>query len=259
VAGAFATAICGSQDLYGHNNYPYNSINFVTAHDGYSLTDLVSYQDKHNLANGEKNNDGANDNHSWNCGHEGKTQNRKILALREKQKKNFLVALMLSIGTPMVLMGDEYGHTREGNNNPYCQDNELNWFLWDELKKNNNFFAFFKFLIAFRKAHSHLLCRESFLSSDDILWHGKAPLSPDWTESSRLVCYTLKDPQGHDLYVAFNAYFNPIQLRLPEAQKGKHWHKVIDTSKEHQETPSKHEEKFTYKMEPYSAIVLKSL
>ncbi|MBM3207270.1 MAG: glycogen-debranching protein [Chlamydiae bacterium] len=263
-SGSFATAICGSQDLYGEKSAPYNSINFITAHDGYSLTDLVSYQDKHNIANAENNTDGANDNESWNCGHEGETKNHQILDLRQKQKYNFMLALMLSVGTPMILMGDEYGHTRHGNNNPYCQDNELNWMLWDHIKKNKHFFDYVKFLIQFRKDHKHLFCRTTFLSNDEITWHGKTPLEANWDPSSRLVCYTMRDPSGNDLYVAFNADFQPVKLMLPETKKNHHWYKVIDTAEKNKiyhftDTEHQHAEKYVYKMEPYSAVVLKSL
>ena len=137
--GEFATRLCGSQDLYNESRSPSTSINFVTCHDGFSLKDLVSYNQKHNLDNGEDNRDGTNENDSWNCGVEGPTNDMQIMALRERQMRNFHLALIISQGVPMFHMGDEYGHTKMGNNNTWCQDNDLNWFLWDELKKNQAF------------------------------------------------------------------------------------------------------------------------
>lgn len=208
--GPFATAITGSSDLYeGQGRAPYHSINFVTAHDGFSLRDLVSYQEKHNLANGENNNDGTNDNESWNCGAEGGSTNPKIIALRERQMRNFILALMVSIGTPMLLMGDEYGQTRKGNNNTWCQDNELNWFLWNEIEKNKGFFNFYKRLIDFRKSNP-VFKRTEFLKPEDIQWHGKAPFEPDWGEQVRFIAYTLGN-----FYIAFNAEHQPVQIQLP--------------------------------------------
>src|SRR5262249_23103142 len=140
VAGAFATRLSGSEDLYGKVRSPINSINFITSHDGFTLADLVSYNKKHNLANGEENRDGDNNNLSWNCGEEGATDDPEILALRERQRKNFHIALMVSQGIPMILMGDEYGHTKQGNNNTWSHDSRLNWFQWDTLKKAQPFF-----------------------------------------------------------------------------------------------------------------------
>ena len=262
--GAFASSICGSQDLYGKDRSPFHSINFITAHDGYSLYDLVSYQDKHNLENGEENKDGANDNESWNCGAEGETKNPAIVQLRERQMKNFMCTLFLSAGTPMLLMGDEYGHTRKGNNNPYCQDSELNYFLWDELDKHPHRLEFIKALIQFRAKHKELFCRKEFLSNADITWHGCKPKQPDWSEKSRFIALTLHDPSGHDIYIAYNASFDPVTIELPQADLHRHWHKVIDTyanwPNSFIEKPEKHHrEKEHLKMHPYSVIVLKAL
>ncbi len=228
-AGAFATALSGSQDLYAPDRAPYHSINFITAHDGFTLRDLVSYQQKHNEENGEENRDGMNENDSWNCGAEGISKKRKVLELRKRQIRNFLTALFFSLGVPMLLMGDEYGHTRYGNNNAYPHDNALNWFLWDELKRNAPIYEFCRNLIAFRKKTS-LLRRTTFLTTDDIDWHGIAPFSPDWSEKSRFLAYTLKG--HHPLYIAFNAHFEPLNVRLPPPPQGKHWHYIINTSLE---------------------------
>ncbi|MCX6987449.1 MAG: glycogen debranching protein GlgX [Chlamydiae bacterium] len=229
-AGAFASALCGSEDLYGKTGSAYLSINFITAHDGYTLRDLVSYQEKHNEANGEKNQDGANDNLSWNCGFEGATDNPQILQLRQKQIKNFCSALFLSIGTPMMLMGDEYAHTREGNNNPYCQDNQANWFLWNEQEKNTNLFNFYKGLIHFRKEHAHLFCRTCFLTPNDVTWHGHQPKQPDWSPHSRFVAYTLHHIKGNDVYIAFNADYREATVVLPDTKDQKKWYRTMDTS-----------------------------
>lgn len=256
-AGSFATALCGSEDLYGSDRAPYHSVNFITAHDGYSLHDLVSYQNKHNEANGENNSDGANDNESWNCGVEGPTDDTEILLLRKRQMKNFLVTLFVSAGTPMLLMGDEYGHTRKGNNNPYCQDNELNWFLWDELKKNKKLFSFCKDLIAFRKKNSRLFCRKKFLTDKEISWHGASPLKPDWQASSRFVAFTLHDKKGHSIFVAFNANYMPAHVELPEPDKGKKWYSIVNTSHEEQGNfVLKSALKTHITMKPYSSLVL---
>ncbi len=228
--GDFAMALSGSENLYGHNRAPYHSINFITAHDGYTLKDLVSYQDKHNRENGEKNQDGNNNNESWNCGAEGESTSRKVSSLRKRQMKNFHTALFLSIGTPMMLMGDEYGHTRNGNNNPYCQDNERNWFLWDELQNSQELLSFCQNLIALRKKHKDLFCRETFLKPADVDWHGHSPLRADWSHSSRFLSYTLKDhKKGNHLYIAYNAHYEPAYIELPPLDS-KRWHRVIDTS-----------------------------
>jgi isoamylase/glycogen operon protein len=263
-AGVFASALCGSQDLYGSDRAPYHSINFVTAHDGYSLKDLVSYQQKHNEANAENNKDGANDNESWNCGHEGPTKDSKINHLRTRQMKNFLLALLVSAGTPMILMGDEYGHTRDGNNNPYCQDNVLNWFLWEEVEKNHPIFEFCQKLIHFRKKHSHLFCRKEFLTTDDISWHGHQANSPNWDSTSRFVSFTLHDEKGNDIYIAFNAHFEPAMIQLPKTKDKKSWFKVIDTKEnepnDFTENPKNgHPIKEHIKIGAYSAILLQAI
>lgn len=262
-SGAFATAICGSQDLYGHDRNPCDSINFVTAHDGFTLHDLVSYQQKHNLNNGENNRDGMNDNDSWNCGAEGTTSDPTILALRLRQMKNFHLVLMTSIGTPMILMGDEYGHTRNGNNNSYCQDNELNWFLWNELASSKDFFRFYKLLIHCRKNHT-IFKRCNFLKSDEVDWHGEEPFKPNWQFNNHLVAYTLKEGDLEYVYIAYNACFKETTIHLPLPPKGKQWKKIVDTFQ-----PSPNDivedlnkapilgEKFVLK--PYSAMMAKAM
>ncbi len=256
-ASAFASALLGSKELYASSHRrPYHSINFVTAHDGYTLRDLVTYQNKHNEDNGEENRDGANDNESWNCGQEGPTQNRKINVLREKQMRNFHTALMVAIGTPMILMSDEYGHTRHGNNNAYCQDNELNWFLWDELEKNAGFARFHRLMVQFRNQNP-LLKRRDFIEEHDINWHGHEPLKPNWAPENRFVAYTL-----NDLYIAFNAHFQEAYIHLPPPPPGKQWYRIVDTSlfppNDITEDFHSHPLKYTYTMQDHSALIARA-
>lgn len=266
---AFATALSGSQNLYGWRGSPYFSINFVTAHDGFSLCDLVSYNEKHNIENGESNRDGFDHNESWNCGAEGQTDDQKIVALRERQMRNFILTLMLSQGIPMLLMGDEYGHTRLGNNNTWCQDNRLNWFLWDELSKRQGFHRFVKSIIQLRKSIP-LLHRDSFLSTSDVSWHGLMPNHPDWHNDNRFIAFTLNVPDKYpELYVAFNAGYTPQTITLPRPALpitggGRHWEWVVNT---HNESPNDFYEEgkrprvsdTSFEMQPYSAIVLISV
>ena len=176
IKGMYVTRLCGSEDLY-YNQSPLASVNFVTAHDGFSLYDLVSYNQKHNVANGENNRDGTSDNDSWNCGEEGPSTSPQVNTLRQQQMRNFYLALMISAGMPMVVMGDEYCHTKRGNNNTWCQDNDLNWFLWDQVAASKDFFRFCQLMIQFRKAHP-LLKRDEFLKPNEAQWHGAEPLIP---------------------------------------------------------------------------------
>ncbi len=229
-SGEFAKALCGSQDLYGHNKRPFHSINFIIAHDGFTLRDLVTYQNRHNLDNGEKNHDGCQNNESWNCGAEGETQDPQILALRKRQMCNFHVALMISIGTPMIFMGDEYAHTKRGNNNTYCQDNALNEFLWDELKTHAEWARFYRLMIGFRNQNP-LLRRKEFFHEKEIFWHGLMPMKANWGAENRFISYTLQDPLNHEpLYIAFNSQNTQALIHLPCAPKGRHWYRIVDTS-----------------------------
>lgn len=229
--GEFATRLSGSEDLYGHHRRsPQNSINFITSHDGFTLRDLVSYEAKHNLNNGEFNRDGHNDNRSWNCGVEGPTGSFEINELRIRQMRNFHLALLISQGIPMLLMGDEYGHTKLGNNNTWCQDNRLNWFLWDELNKNKDFYKFYKGLIHFRKKTA-VLKNEKFLTDDDIQWHGKTPYEPAWELNDGFVAFQLLDPKNHeDLYIAFNASHEGANVHFPKREDKKKWKWIVNTS-----------------------------
>lgn len=257
-AGAFATALSGSEPSYGPIHTPLTSVNFITAHDGFSLYDLVSYQEKHNQNNGEGNRDGSNSNDSWNCGVEGPTQDGAILALRERQMRNFWLALLLSQGIPMLHMGDEISHTRLGNNNPYVQDNPINWLNWNETADHADQLHFVSSLIAFRKKHD-ILQRKEFLKPADIDWHGHTPFQPDWSPTSRFVAYTLKDSK-QPLYVAFNAYFQEALVSLPPAPQGKVWKQIVYTPlpwKSHAlESPELGETlQNQIKMLPYSSIL----
>ncbi len=221
--GAFADSLMGSQSIYGESGTPLSSINLITAHDGFCLRDLVTYQMKHNYDNGEMNNDGCNSNDSWNCGAEGPTINPGIATLRERQMRNFLLALFLSQGVPMILMGDEYGHTRKGNNNPFVQDNEINWFLWNILEKNEKIFNFVSSLIAFRTKQNSLK-HTHFLSTKDVSWHGINPDHPDWGDESRFLAFTLVG--SPPIYAAFNAFSHPIKVTLPPKSK---WKQILRT------------------------------
>ncbi|KAH7429884.1 hypothetical protein KP509_09G069700 [Ceratopteris richardii] len=254
----FATRLSGSADMYHVNNRkPFHSINFITAHDGFSLYDLVAYNQKHNEANGEGGMDGSNDNFSWNCGVEGETNDPTVIALRSRQMKNYHVALMLSLGTPMFLMGDEYGHTRHGNNNSYGHDNSINNFQWNKLLTQcNGHFRFFEKVMKLRKKHP-LLGRDIFLGEDDVTWHEE-----DWQNpKSHFLALTFhgKEEMQDDIYAAFNAHDFSNLVALPSPPQGKAWFRVIDTSLQ---SPADFEEsgvpvpEASYNMAPFSAIVL---
>lgn len=224
----FAERICGSQDIFEGKGTPACSVNFVTAHDGFTLKDLVSYNQKNNSANGEDNRDGNPNNVSWNCGKEGDTDDLKILALRERQMKNFHLTLMISQGIPMLMMGNEYGHSRFANNNTWCQDNTLNWFLWEELEKNRSLYDYFKGLIHFRKNHP-IFKLDRFLTKEDIEWHSVNPSDPDWEGDTQFIAFTLKNGE-EQIYAAFNMHHNPIDATLPNPPQGKKWHIIANTS-----------------------------
>lgn len=226
-AGAFAQAIAGSSSLY---KKPTNSINFITCHDGFTLKDLVSYNNKHNSNNGENNQDGTSDNASWNCGAEGPTEEIGIQQLRSKQMKNLHVSLMISLGVPMILMGDEVAHTKGGNNNTYCQDDETNDLIWSQIEKESDWHRFYKKMIHFRKSHP-LLHKASFLNDKEILWHGQKPLQANWGVENKFIAFTRVHPQGkHSLFVAFNASSESVTLTLPPPPPNQHWYRVVDTA-----------------------------
>lgn len=228
--GKFASRISGSEDLYSTRS-PLNSINFIVAHDGFTLHDLVSYNQKHNLINGENNRDGLDNNESWNCGIEGITEDKEINALRARQMRNFHLALMISQGIPMLLMGDEYGHTKNGNNNTWCHDNQLNWFLWDKLKENEEFYRFYRLLISFRKKHS-ILRRERFFTNQDITWWGVDGQPNHWNKDFQFLAFTVFNKENkEDIYCAFNAQNSDLRVIIPAPHDhDKKWHVVANTA-----------------------------
>ncbi|CAG9464293.1 unnamed protein product [Pedinophyceae sp. YPF-701] len=225
---ALATRLAGSTDLFQTNNRkPYHGVNFMVAHDGFSLYDLVAYNGKHNEANGEGGNDGTNDNFSWNCGHEGATGDEGIERLRRRQMKNFMVALMISVGTPMIVMGDEYRMTHHGNNNWYGHDTEWTQFDWDALERarDDGFLRFYQEVIKFRREH-HILGRDDFPSHGDITWHEDNWENPD----SKFLAMSFHGGGPGDLYAAFNAHSRPCAAHLPPPPQGTRWCRVIDTN-----------------------------
>lgn len=241
LVGAIAWRIAGSADLYQSSGHlPINSVNFVTCHDGFTLNDLVAYNFKHNEANGEGNRDGINDNLSWNCGIEGQTDNLAVEALRRQQIKNFAVILLLSQGVPMLVAGDEVRRTQQGNNNAYCQDNEISWFDWHLVEKNADIFRFFKLMINFRKCYCHAnLHRRDFFTGEmnergltDISWHGTKLFSPGWDNpEARAIAFTLAGFEGEsDIHVMLNMYWGTLEFEVPQLS-GREWYEVVDTAK----------------------------
>ncbi len=231
--------ISGSLDLYRAGHRPVaQSINFVTCHDGFTLNDLVSYNFKHNEANHELNNDGTNANFSWNSGVEGPTTDANIERLRIQQIKNFFVLALLSVGTPMLLMGDEVRRTQHGNNNAYCQDNETSWFDWKPCAANAEMARFVKHMVRFRLDFNHgieggRLTLEEYLSNARIEWHGIELGKPDWSSDSHSVAFTLHSFVCSQVrYIAVNAYWKPLKFALPPVTGGTDagWLRLIDTS-----------------------------
>ncbi len=207
---------------------------FVTCHDGFTLNDLVSYNKKHNQSNGEFNADGSNDNHSWNCGVEGPTADDEIDKLRERQIKNFLTILFTSQGTPMLLMGDEVRRTQQGNNNAYCQDNELSWFDWTLVEKQKNILNFTKKLIAYthllRYSRTQIACYRARVNEPHIVWHGVELEEPDLGDNSHSLAFTLYHPDHkEELHIMLNSFWKPLFFELPKPLSGYTWHRVIDT------------------------------
>jgi len=238
--GRLATRILGSPDLFGQEERePEQSINFATCHDGFTLNDLVSYSQKHNEANGEENRDGSNDNLSWNCGVEGPTDDPDVERLRNKQVKNFLAVTLLSVGAPMLLMGDEVRRTQRGNNNAYCQDNEISWFDWSLLDRHPDVHRFVRQLLVFRlrrdAAGEDGISLNELLSRAQVQWHGVRLNQPDWGDHSHSLACTLKTIKGRFLvHLIFNSYWEALQFEIPSANENREvrWHRWIDTSLE---------------------------
>jgi glycogen operon protein len=247
-----ATRFTGSSDLYGDDGRrPFASVNFVTAHDGFTLRDLVSYNDKHNEANGEGNRDGESHNRSWNCGAEGETDDPDVLALRARQQRNFLTTLLLAQGVPMLLAGDELGHTQHGNNNAYCQDNEITWIDWEQTDESLR--AFTQRLITLRSENA-VFRRRHYVTSElrpgmdlpDVVWFapsGRAMTPADWDYPGMLQLGiflngdAMTRPGRHGevrtsdtFYLGFNAHWDEASFTLPPADYGTAWSRVIDTA-----------------------------
>lgn len=240
VATAAATRLAGSSDLYGHSGKnPDSSVNFVSCHDGFSMNDIVSYNGKHNDENGENNRDGSDDNNCYNHGYEGVTVNPKIEALRLKKLKNFMVCLMVSQGVPMFAAGDEFRRTQMGNNNAYCQDNEISWVNWNLEKKSQELFNFTRKAIQLRKMHP-VFRRKKFFSGSkmEIEWYDASGKNPDWSNMKRFLSFKLvgasvvgeRGEPDNDFYVAGNTDIYDVTITLPTLPKGKKWYYVADTS-----------------------------
>jgi len=239
IVAAIASRLAGSSDVFRTTGaLPISSVNFVTCHDGFTLNDLVSYNQKHNEANGAGNRDGSAYNLSWNCGAEGATDDPEIEMLRERQMKNYFTLLLLSQGVPMLLAGDEVRRTQQGNNNAYCQDNETSWFDWTLVERHGGLFRFVSTLITFRKRH-HNLHRARFLTGAatdrgraDIAWHGCRLLQPDWNDpQSRVLAFTLGATveDDTDIHVMLNMDTMDLPFETPSLDGGA-WYRVLDTA-----------------------------
>jgi isoamylase len=238
LVGEMAGRIVGSPDLYPTRG-PLASVNFVTSHDGFTLADLVSYNEKHNHGNGEGNEDGDNANYSWNCGAEGDTDEPAVLELRRRQVRNFLALLLTSHGIPMLLAGDEFGRSQDGNNNAYCHDSEQTWVDWALADKNADLHRFTRDLIAFRRLHPAVRPRRhptgalvEAIGMPDVSWHGRLPNQPDWSPESRLlvVVHSVADPTPDSVLVVVNMHWEPVQVTVPDPPAGFDWHLAADTA-----------------------------
>lgn len=240
--GELSQRLQGSPDLYFTRGTA-AGINFITCHDGFTLYDLFSYNEKHNEANGENNNDGNDDNFSWNCGWEGETGDAGINILRHRQIKNALSILMVSQGIPMILMGDEMGRTKYGNNNTYCHDNDLNWLNWNLVDKNPDIYYFARHIINFRRNHPVFRNRDHFRNTDykgtgypDISFHGTQAWNADWSSSSRVLAIMLDGghaKNGHakddTVYIAINMHWEALPFELPQLPEDKSWYISVNT------------------------------
>ena len=241
VSNDFAARLLGSGDLYDlRGRRPWSSVNFITAHDGFTLNDLVSYNEKHNEANGEDNNDGHNDNRSCNYGEEGPTENQDIVAVRERQKRNFLTTLLFSHGTPMLLAGDEFGRSQQGNNNGYCQDSEISWVNWEALSDQDHALRHFTQRLIALRAEQPLLRRESWRDGLEIRWFnagGGLQQSEQWDEGSTLGLAIsrpdLEQEEGiwHDVLMLFNPFEGDVPFQIPQFGEGG-WVLELSTAEE---------------------------
>ena len=243
MTSALATRLCGSDDLYAGRG-PLHSINYICCHDGFTLNDLVAYNHKHNEANGERNRDGSDASWSWNCGIEGPTGQREVLAIRGRQVRNLVATLMLSQGVPMIMGGDEFLRTQHGNNNAWCQDNSLSWVDWSLKQTNAGFLRFVRMMIALRKAHPVLRRRTFFTGKrgglpPEIVWHGVEPAKPDFSHYSHSLAWALDGRRSdrpnlvdRDIYVAVNAWSAPLDFKVPAApiRAGSCCRQAVDTA-----------------------------
>jgi glycogen operon protein len=231
--------IVGSPDLFAPPRHtPWRSVNFVACHDGFTLNDVVTYNRKHNEANGESSHDGRDENWSWNSGLEGPTQAPEIVAVRSRQVRNFLCALFLTHGQPLLLMGDEIRRTQLGNNNAYCQDNALSWFDWSGIERHGDLLRFVRELIAFSQ-RIRVLQEDRYWTVTEpgrpgiLSWHGVDPAKPDWGPTSHTLAYTLEAPGGdQSTYLLLNAYWRPLEFRVPHPPRGLDWRRIVDTAQE---------------------------
>jgi len=266
--GSFVDRMIGSPALYDHKQRePEQSVNFVTAHDGFTLNDLVSYDRKHNQANGEDERDGTDDNRSWSGGIEGPTEDPAIDGLRKRQLKNFLAVTVLSAGTPMILMGDEVRRTQGGNNNAWCQDNETSWFDWTLLESRADVHRFLTLLNTMRlwretERGDESLTLNELLRRADVTWHGVNLHQPDWTHASHSIACTARLPAARVLFhVIVNAYWHPLEFELPGTRGGGPWQRCLDTSLESPDDIVEVERApaipdGTYRASPRSVVVL---
>jgi isoamylase len=268
--GLFADRFIGSPQIYRHKQREAEqSVNFVTCHDGFTLNDLVSYEQKHNEANGEENRDGANDNRSWNCGVEGPTDDQEIEKLRNRQVKDFFAATLLSVGLPMFVMGDEIRRTQKGNNNTYCQDNEVSWFDWSLLTKYADVHRFVRLLIV-RRLRRDLSPELQRMTLTELIrdakksWHGVKLNQPDWGDDSHSLAFSVEVPSEHlHFHIILNSYWEPLEFELPPVGTGEQspWCRWVDTFLdapkdicEWQAAPSV--PGFVYRAGPRSVVVL---
>jgi isoamylase len=263
-----ARRLLGSPDIYGHKKREAeHSVNFITCHDGFTLNDLVSYDRKHNEANGEDNRDGANENVSWNCGVEGATDDAEVEALRNRQVKNFFALELLSAGTPMLLMGDEVRRTQRGNNNAYCHDSDISWFDWQLVERHPDIRRFVTLLNSYRRRRDPLaagakMSLNQLLDQARIQWSGVDLNCPDWSDHSHSLAITLESPRGHFLlHGIFNAYWEALAFEVPAATNDQGWRRCLDTALASPDDISPIEEAvlFTgtrYVAQPRSVVVL---
>jgi glycogen operon protein len=265
----FADRLLGSAQIYGHEQREAEqSVNFVTCHDGFTLNDLVSYDEKHNEANREDNRDGTDDNRSWNCGVEGPTNDPEIESLRNRQAKNFLTTTLLSLGLPMFVMGDESRRTQQGNNNAYCQDNEISWFDWSLIPKHADLQRFVKSLVAKRRlrdadSESQEMTLNQLISTGVRGWHGVKLNQPDWGDDSHSIALSAELPErAVRLHLIFNAYWESLDFELPRIGPNRDaWRRWIDTSLASPQDITEWREAplvsgYTYRAGPRSVIVL---